>query len=267
MNTVKESIKSGLPEILEASDLIWAWTGRTIRGRYQQSILGWLWAVVQPVATVAIFTIVFTRFVSIDTNEVPYVLFSYVAVVPWTFLSASLTDMSMSLVQNMNLVTKIYFPREVLPISAMLARFLDFLISLVLLGLLIVLYAYYPTGTGLLYLLGVLVIQLFLMVGLGLFSSAVNIFYRDVDPLLRLGIQVWFYASPIIYPVSLVPEQYRTIYFLNPMAGIIQAYRDIFIYGKLPGNYLVPPLAISLFDFLFGYLVFKWVEPQFADIV
>lgn len=268
---MSESIRSSrlfkLPEIIGARDLVWAWTGRTIRGRYQQSVLGWLWAIVQPVATVAIFTIVFTRFVPVDTNDVPYIVFSYAAVVPWTFFSSSLTDMSMSLVQNMNLVTKIYFPREVMPISAMLARFLDFLVSSVLLAFLIIYYQLQPSLLGLLYLAGILMVQIILTVGLGLLTSAGNIFYRDVDPLLRLSIQLWFYASPIIYPVSLVPEHLRSLYFLNPMAGIIEAYRDILIYGKLPGSYLAPAAFLSIIVFIIGYVIFKRVEPQFADIV
>lgn len=268
---MNENIVRGLrikmPEILRASDLVWAWTARTIRGRYQQSLLGWLWAVIQPLATVAIFTIVFTRFVRVETNDVPYILFSYVAVAPWTFFAMSLTDMSMSLVQNMNLVTKIYFPREVLPIAAMLARFLDFAISSVIVGFLLLFYRFYPSLPGLAMLLAVLLIQVLLTIGLGLLTSAANVFYRDVDPLLRLGIQLWFYASPIIYPVALVPEQYRNLYYLNPMAGIIEAYRDVLIYGKLPGEYLLPAAGVSLGMFLFGYWVFKRTEPQFADIV
>ena len=116
-------------------------------------------------------------------------------------------------------------------------------------------------------LLIVLIVQLILTVGLGLLTSAANIFYRDVDPLLRLTIQIWFYASPIIYPISLVPENLRALYYINPMAGIIEAYRDILIYGKMPNSYLVPAVIISIIVLLIGYWIFKRVEPQFADIV
>jgi lipopolysaccharide transport system permease protein len=254
-------------ELVEARDLIWAWTGRTLRGRYQQSALGWLWAIVQPVATVAIFTVVFTYFVPVDTGGVPYVLFSYTAVVPWTFLAASLTDMSMSLVQNMNLVTKIYFPREALPLAAMLARMVDFGISAALLAVLLVVYGTPLSLTSLLYLPGIVAIQLLLVIGLGLGSAAANVFYRDVDPLLRLALQVWFYASPIIYPVSLVPEQWRALYFLNPMAGVIAGYRDILLFGKAPEPYIFYSAAISTVVFFVGIWFFRRVEWQFADIV
>ncbi len=254
-------------QLMKASDLVWAWTGRTIRGRYQQSALGWLWALFQPIATVAIFTIVFTRFVPVNTGDVPYVVFSYAAVVPWTFLAMSLTDMSMSLVQNMNLVTKIYFPREVLPVASVLARFLDFGISATLLAALIAFYRLPLSPVALAFLPLILAIQLALILGVGLASAALNVFYRDVDPLLRLGIQIWFYASPIIYPISMVPEDLRSLYFLNPMAGIIVGYRDVLLNGTPPGTYLLPAVVISTITLIVGYWFFKRVEPELADIV
>jgi lipopolysaccharide transport system permease protein len=254
-------------QLIQARDLVWAWTGRTIRARYQQSALGWLWALFQPIATVAIFTVVFTRFVPVDTGGVPYVVFSYAAVVPWTFFSTSLTDMTMSLVQNMNLVTKIYFPREVLPVAAMLARFLDFGVSATLLAILFVFYRLPLSPAALAFLPVILAIQLALILGVGLTGAALDVFYRDVDPLLKLGIQIWFYASPIIYPVSMVPEPFRPLYFLNPMAGVIVGYRDVLLNGTAPGVYLLPAAVISFIVFLFGYWLFKRVEHQFADIV
>jgi lipopolysaccharide transport system permease protein len=247
--------------------LLWAWTGRTIRGRYQQSILGWFWAIVQPAALVAVYTVIFTRFVPVDTGEMPYIIFSYVALVPWTLFASSLADMSNSLVQNMNLVTKIYFPREVLPIAAMLARLLDFGVAAGLLVILIVVYRVPIFPMGWLFLPLILAIQLALALGLGLTGAALNVFTRDVQPLLALIIQLWFYASPIIYPVSLVPERFRPLYFLNPMAGILEGYRDVLLNGRLPGAYLVPSAAISLVVFVIGYWFFKRVEFLFADII
>jgi len=254
-------------QLLKTRDLVWAWTVRTLRGRYQQSALGWLWAIVQPVATVAIFAVVFTRIVPVDTGGVPYILFSYSAVVPWTLLSTSITDMAMSLVQNMNLVGKIYFPREALPIATLLARLADFGISFILLIILVIIFRIPVSFIGLLYLPIIFLIQLALILGLGIGSAALNVFYRDVDPLLKLIIQVWFYASPILYPISLVPEKWRWLYFLNPMAGILAAYRDVLIYNQLPGNYLLPSAIVSLLIFVVGYWFFKRVEFQFADII
>ncbi len=252
---------------IETRDLVWAWTERTIRGRYQQSVLGWLWAIVQPVATVAVFTLVFTLFVPVDTGGVPYVLFSYTAVVPWTLLAMSLPDMATSLVQSMNLVTKIYFPREALPIAALLARLVDFGVSAFLLALLVLVYHMPVSISGLLFLPVILAIQLALILGLGLGCAALNVFYRDVDPLLRLLLQIWFYASPVIYPVSTVPEEWRALYFLNPMAGIIVAYREILLYDRLPGAELLLSAIGALLILICGVWFFRRVESQFADIV
>jgi lipopolysaccharide transport system permease protein len=254
-------------QLFKTRDLVWAWTVRTLRGRYQQSALGWLWAIVQPVATVAIFAVVFTRIVPVDTGGVPYILFSYTAVVPWTLLSTSITDMAMSLVQNMNLVGKIYFPREALPIATLLARLADFGISFILLIILVILFRIPVSSLGLLYLPLIFLIQLALILGIGIGTAALNVFYRDVDPLLKLVTQIWFYASPILYPVSFVPEKWQWLYFLNPMAGIIAAYRDVLIYDRLPGNYLLPAAIVSLLIFIIGYWFFKRVEFQFADII
>jgi lipopolysaccharide transport system permease protein len=252
---------------VQASDLIWAWTGRNIRGRYQQSALGWLWAIVQPAASAVIFTLVFTRVVPVDTGGTPYIIFSYVAMVPWTFLATSLPDMSISLVQNMSLVTKIYFPREALPVAAMLARLMDFGIAAVLVVALMIIYQVPLFPVGLLFLPVILAIQIILILGLGLACAAANVFYRDVQSLLTLAIQIWFYASPIIYPVSLVPERLRPWYFLNPMAGVLQAYRDVLLNGKMPGTYLIPAAIVALVVFLAGFWFFKQVEFKFADIV
>jgi lipopolysaccharide transport system permease protein len=253
--------------LFQARDLLWAWTSRNIRARYQQSALGWLWAIVQPGTQVIIFTLIFTRFVPIDTGSIPYPVFSFVAVTPWTFLGASLTEMSQSLVANMNLVNKIYFPREVLPIAAMLARLLDFGVAVCLLILMMLFYRVPAYPAGWLFLPLIAVIQLAIIIGLGLASAAANVFYRDVQSLLTLGIQVWFYACPIIYPATMVPEPIRPFYFLNPMAGVIEAYRDVLLNGRLPGNYLIISAGMALGIFVIGYWFFKRVEFQFADIV
>lgn len=253
--------------IFQAKDLLLEWTSRNIRARYQQSLLGWFWAVLQPVAQALIFTVVFTVIVPIDTGDVPYVLFAYVAIVPWTLLATSLPDMNNSLVENMNLVTKIYFPREVLPIAAMLARLMDFGVAALLVAVLMIIFQAPVFPLGWLFLPLIFIIQLMLITGLGLACAALNVFYRDIRSILILGIQLWFYASPIIYPVSLVPEWLTRLYMLNPMAGIITAYRAVLLDGQLPGPYLAVAGVISLVILVGGYWFFKRVEFQFADIV
>jgi lipopolysaccharide transport system permease protein len=252
---------------IQSKDLLLAWTSRNIRARYQQSALGWMWAVIQPAAQTIIFTFIFTLFVPIDTGDVPYGVFSYVAMVPWAFLASSLNDMSGSIVANMSLVTKIYFRREALPIAAMLARLMDFGIAAVLLLILIFIFKIPIFPAGWLLIPVIVGIQIMLIIGIGLATAAANVFYRDIQSLLALGIQVWFYASPIIYPVTMVPEKLRPYYFLNPMAGILEAYRDILLNGSFPGMYLLPSTVVAVIVFFAGYWFFKRVEYLFADIV
>jgi lipopolysaccharide transport system permease protein len=261
------AMSDDLKRLVDSRELLWAWTGRNIKARYQQSVLGWLWAILQPAAQVAIFTVIFTLFVPVNTGKTPYILFSYAALAPWTFLSSAIMDMSTSIVGNMSLVTKIYFSREVLPVSAMLARLMDLGVAT---GLLIVIMAYVkvpPYPLGWLLLPFILITQILLVLGIGLASAAASVFYRDVQSVLSLVVQLWFYASPIIYPVSAVPERFRAAYFLNPMAGILEAYRDVLLYGRLPGTTFGVAFAISVCVFLVGYWFFKRTECVFADIV
>jgi len=256
---------AAVADLAKTKDLVWEWTARNVRARYQQSVLGWLWAIVQPAAQVAIFAVVFKTIVPVDTGNTPYVLFSYVALVPWTLLAMSLPDMANSLVDNLALVTKIYFPREALPVAALLARLLDFAVAAVLIVVLMIAFQVAPSATGWLFLPGVLAIELMLILGLGLMCAALNVFVRDVRSLLTLGLQVWFYASPVLYPTSLVPAWLRPYYFLNPMAGVLTAVRDILLEGGQPGPYLVPAALVSAFVLIAGWWIFTKVEYQFAD--
>lgn len=256
-----------LTTLFSSRDLIWAWTGRTIRGRYQQSILGWLWAVIQPAASAAVFTVIFTRFVPVDTGDTPYPVFSYVAMVPWAFTSSSISDMAASVVQNMSLVTQISFAREVLPISAMLSRLLDFGVAAMLVVALIALFRVEVFVQGWVFLPLILAVQMGFVLGLGFIAAALNVFFRDVQPLLALGIQLWFYASPIIYPIEMVPGRLRPLYYLNPMAGVLEAYRSVLLYGRFPDSSLLVAALVALLVLTGGYWFFKRVDDLFADII
>lgn len=256
-----------LKPLYQRRDLLWAWTSRTILSRYQQSVLGGLWAVMQPIAMVVIFTVIFTKFIHVDTGNTPYLVFSYAAMVPWTFFSTSISDMVESLVGNMNLVTKIYFPREILPIAAMLARLLDFGIAFFVLIILMAVYRIPIFSSTWLYLPLILLLQISLTLGFGMIVAALNVYLRDVKHLVTLGLQLWLYATPIIYPVSSVPERFRPYYFLNPMAGIIEGYRNVLLHEGTPESYLFISALISILVLLIGFWFFKRVEHQFADIV
>lgn len=258
---------SFLREIFSARELIYQLTSRNLRSRYQQSMLGWAWAILLPAAQAAILSVVFTYFVPIDTDGVPYVAFCYIAMAPWTFLAASLPDMSNSLVDNMGLVTKIYFPRQALPIAAMLARLADFAVSGVVVVALVVAFSLPVNPLAALLLPVVLLAQVLLIAGIGLLCSACNVFFRDVRSLLVLGLQLWLYASPVIYSIATVPEKFRPLYSLNPMVGIIESYRDILIRGIVPGSPLLISLAVAIVFCLAAVLVFRRLEARFADIV
>jgi len=254
-------------KLLQVGNLIWVWAGRIIRARYQQSALGWLWAIIQPATQVVILSVIFTLFLPVDTGNIPYPVFSYIGVVPWALLSSGLADMTGSLVQNMDMITKIYFPRETLPVAALLARLMDFGIAMVVLAILMLIYQLPVSPLSLLFLPVILAIQLILILGLGFAGAALNVFYRDVQSFLVLFIQLWFYASPIIYPVSLVPERLRTLYLLNPMVGILEGYRAILLEGTIPDSSLLISAVVAFVIFGIGYWFFKRVEFQFADIV
>lgn len=252
---------------LNYRELLFAWTSRIIRARYQQSILGGLWAILQPIATVLIFTVVFSYFLKVDTGKVPYIVFSYTAMVPWLFFSTSINEMVESIVSNMNLVAKIYFPREILVFSTLLARLVDFLIAFILLIILIIIYKVPVNLPVWLFIPVILICQIFLALGIGFFASSINVFFRDIKHVFTLIMQLWLYATPIIYPISIVPERIKSIYFLNPMVGIIEGYRAILLYGKMPDISFVFSLIISVVILLLGYTFFKKIEFRFADII
>jgi lipopolysaccharide transport system permease protein len=258
---------TSIRDLTDSYELLVAWTERTIKARYQQSLLGGVWAVLQPAASAVIFSIIFTYFVPIDTYGIPYIVFSYAALVPWTFFSGAVSDMIDSLVGNMNLISKIYFPREVLPISSAVARLLDFAIAFAILVLLMLLYRLPVFTPEWLYLPIIVMVQLIFTLGIGLAGAALNVFYRDMRHLFALGLQLWLYASPVIYPVSSVPEQFRPLYFLNPMAGLLTSYRDVLLFGQAPGPYFLLATVISIAVFIAGFWFFRKVELRFADVV
>jgi lipopolysaccharide transport system permease protein len=258
---------SDLKELFRFRELLWVWTVRNIRVRYKQSVLGIAWAILQPLALMIIFSLVFTLFVRVDTGGIPYPVFSYAALLPWTFFSGSISLAATSLTNNTNLVTKVYFPREIMPISVVIAGFVDFLIAFVIfIGMLL----FYRIQIGLPILIYpiLILIQVIMTIGITMLTSALDVSYRDIRFILPLGIQLWMFATPIIYPVSSIPEAFRPYYMLNPMAGLIEAYRSVAIQAAWPNwTYLGISAVVAVLIFFIGYRVFKKLELQFADII
>ena len=248
-------------------ELLLMWTLREIKVRYKQSFLGAAWALLQPLALMVAFTIVFSVLVKLPSDDVPYPVFSYTSLVVWMFFATSLSFAIPTLVNNMNLVTKIYFPREILPLASIGAAFVDFLVaSVVLVGLLV--WFHTPVTLALLWLPVLLGIQFLLILGIVLPAAALNVVYRDIRFIVPVAVQLWLYATPIIYPVSVVPEAFRTLYLLNPMAGLVDSYRQVLLHGTAPA---LEPLAlsfcVSLALALAGYAYFKRSESMFADLI
>jgi lipopolysaccharide transport system permease protein len=211
--------------------------------------------------------VVFSLFAKIPSEGIPYPIFSYAALLPWTFFATSVSFGVPSVVSQMDLVTKIYFPKEILPFSSIIAAFFDFLIaSTVFLGLIIF---YKVTITVQIFWYPILLsIQVLLTLGIVLLASAINVFYRDIRFVIPLVTQLWMYASPIIYPVSSVPKWLRPFYLLNPMAPIIDGYRRVVLLGSIPDlQYLTISAFVSIVLFIVGYYYFKRVELSFADFI
>jgi lipopolysaccharide transport system permease protein len=256
-----------LARLLAHRELLWTWTEREIKVRYSQSLLGIGWAILQPLALMLIFTLVFSTLARIPSDGAPYPVFAYAALLPWTFLASAVTFAVPILVGNMNLVTKTYFPREILPLATVLASLLDFAIAaLILLGLL----GFYrmPVGSSLVVLPLIVLIQLCLTFGLVLLGSAINVFFRDVRFVIPLLLQAWMYLSPVIYPTSLVPEAWQPLYRLNPLVGIIEGYRQVIVFASWPDWLaLLYSLLAALALASVGYATFKRVEMRFADSI
>lgn len=257
---------SGISELYARRELLLMWTMREIRARYTQSRLGLVWALFQPVVLSLIYVFV-ALILKIPSDGVPYPIFVYVAQLPWSFFSRGLLGAVPSIVGNMNLVTKIYVPRATFPLATIIAYFVDFVCGIGVLAVMMVFYRI-PFTPALPFVFVLLFIQLMLMAGLGLLASALNVFQRDIGQVMPLLLQLATYACPIIYPLSQVPASIRPYYMLNPMAVIIDGYRQVIFKGTLPAlQDVMIAAAVSLVALILGYVVFRQKEDQFADII
>jgi lipopolysaccharide transport system permease protein len=261
------SIVTSLVQLNKRRELLWMWMQREIQIRYKQSFLGVAWAILQPLVLMAIFSVVFSLLLNVPSDNLPYPLFSYAAVLPWTFLASSLNFSIPSLVNNMNLVTKVYFPREILPIGNVGAALVDFGVAgIIFIGMMI--WYRVDLTLQLLWLPLVLFVQLLLVLGISLAASAINVFFRDVRFIIPLGLQLWMYASPVIYSINIVPGYLQGIYMLNPMVGLLDAYRRILLNGQPPDALRFGISTVfAVLSFILGYRFFKRLEPKFADII
>ncbi len=247
-------------------DLLWHMTVRHLRGQYKQSVLGYLWAFVNPLSQMIIMSFVFATIMRFRSEgDAPFALFLFVGLLPWIFFSTALASATDSVVGASSLVTKVYFPREVLPTAAVFTKIVDLGLGLVILAGIMIYYGHAPESTAVWVPL-LFIIQLLFTLGLSYPLAALNLFFHDVRFLVGVALTLWFYLTPVIYPLSIVPSKYSFIYDVNPNALFIDAYRRVILHGQVPSmEKTLVGLGISVATFLVGYYLFKRMEPHFAD--
>jgi lipopolysaccharide transport system permease protein len=242
-------------------------TKREVMGRYTQSIFGVGWAIAQPLATMAVFTFVFSRLAKIPSGGAPYPVFAYSALVPWFFFSNSVNSGTLSLITYRNIVTKTYFPREIIPLAQVCSRLLDFVSAGALFALLMVFYRV-PVGPWALLAPGFFLLLLIFTTGVTLVTSAVNVFYRDVNPVVQIGLQLWLYLTPVAYPLSEVSQKYRLFFILNPLSAIVEGFRSVLVFGRAP-DWTLTAVSTATATTLFcgAFVIFKRMDKYFADVI
>jgi lipopolysaccharide transport system permease protein len=259
-----------LRALWEHRELIYFMVWREVKSKYKQTVLGFGWTIVQPLLTTAIFWVIFSQFARVQSDGIPYPLFAFSGLLPWNYFSQAVSRSSSGLVGNANLVGKVYFPRLILPLSAVLVPIIDFLISLVVFIVLMLWYGMMPTAA-------MLALPLFMFVafltalGMGLWLSALHVKYRDIAVLVPFVVQVWMYASPVIYPLTMIPERWELLrrwYGLNPMVGVVSGVRWALTGGALPDARVAAiSLIVVVAIFLSGLVYFRRAERQFADLI
>ena len=261
------SLLKDLRQLLQYRDLLTTLTVHRIKVRYKQSLLGVSWAILQPVSMMVILTAVFSKITRLPSDGAPYPIFTYVALLPWNAFAGSVSTATSGLVNHSQLVTRIYFPREILPITYVLAALFDFLVaSSVLAGLMF--YYRVPVTFALFYTLPIMAVLITFSLAISLLSSATQVRFRDIGMAMPLLLQIWMFATPIIYPLSAVPARFRFAYMFNPMVGVIEGFRRVVLYSQPPGFRALGASALIAFCLLIGsYLYFKRVEATMADVI
>jgi lipopolysaccharide transport system permease protein len=254
-------------ELREYRDLFFFLVWRDIKVRYAQTVLGVAWAVLQPLIGTIIFTVVFGRFAGVPSDGVPFSLFALAALVPWTYFATSLSGASASLVSSTNLLTKVYFPRLVIPLAPVLAGLVDLAVGFLALLILMAIYGVVPSASALVAVPLLVLIALLAAGGIGSGLAALSLQYRDVKHATPFLVQVWMFLSPVVYPLSLVPENYRLLYALNPMVGVIEGFRTVLLgTGSAGPAVLGVSAASAVVLFVGGTVFFRRWERSFADV-
>jgi len=253
-------------ELKEYRDLFYFLVWRDIKVLYKQTVLGFSWAIIRPVFSMIVFSVVFGRLAKVPSDNVPYPIFSYAALIPWTYFSQAMSRSTESLVSNMNMLTKVYFPRLVIPMTPVLAGLVDFAIAFSILALMMIWYAIAPTW-NILFLPVLIVLMILTASGLGMWLSAMAIQYRDIRFAIQFIVQLLMYAAPVVWPASLIPDKYRLLYGIYPMAGVIEGFRSALIgTNPMPWDLILIGAITALALAVSGALYFRRMERIFADV-
>jgi lipopolysaccharide transport system permease protein len=256
-----------LAELWKYRELTYFFIWRDIKIRYKQTILGAFWAILQPFFTMVIFSVFFGKLAQVPSDGIPYPIFSYSALVPWTFFANGLLQASNSLVNNANMVKKIYFPRLIMPISSVLAGIVDFVLAFIVLLMMMFYFRIYPT-VNIIWLPVFLLLALVTSLGTGFWFSAMNAQFRDIRYIVPFIIQAWMFLTPIAYPSSMIPQPWRTIYGINPMAGVVEGFRWALLgTDTKPGWMTLVSTIVAILLLISGAFYFRRMEKTFADVM
>jgi lipopolysaccharide transport system permease protein len=259
-------IPINLRELWAYRELLYFLTWRDVKIRYKQTVLGFAWAVIQPLFMMVVFSLFFGTLAKLPSEGIPYPLFSYAALLPWTLFASGMTRSSNSLVADANLIQKVYFPRLIMPLASVLAPLVDFLIAfVVLIGMMF--YFGYTPGVTMLWLLPFILLELVFALGVGLWLSAINVQYRDVGYTVPFLVQLGLFVSPVVYPSTMLPERFQAVYGLNPMAGVIEGFRWALLGTEPPGYLIAASAGIAVLILITGVFYFRRRERAFADVV
>jgi lipopolysaccharide transport system permease protein len=260
-------VSLNLRSLWEYRELLYFLTWRDIKVRYKQTALGAVWAILQPFTTMVIFSVFFGRLVKVPSDGIPYPLFAFTALVPWTFFANGLTQSSNSLVASANLLKKVYFPRLAIPVATVLAGVVDFVLAFVVLLLLMAFYRVVPT-INIVWTPLLLALAFVTSLGVGLWMAALNVKYRDVRYVVPFLVQIWLFTTPVAYPSSLLSEPWRTLYGLNPMVGVVEGFRWALLGAKTaPGPMVLVSAVAAVLILVSGAFYFRRMEKIFADVV
>lgn len=263
----KSWVSLNLRSLWEYRELLYFLTWRDIKVRYKQTALGAAWAILQPLTTMLIFSLFFGRLVKVPSDGIPYPLFAFAALVPWTFFANGLNQSSNSLVSSANLLKKVYFPRLTIPVATVLAGVVDFVLAFIVLLGLMAFYRVVPT-INIIWTPLLLALAFVTSLGVGLWMSALNVKYRDVRYIVTFLVQIWLFATPVAYPSSLLSEPWRTIYGLNPMVGVVEGFRWALLGANTaPGLMVLASTFASVLILVTGAYYFRHMEKTFADVV